>query len=123
MASKGGSGTETQRLLRVAKEEVANGSASSDQEERVTRRQDGHARGAELRADKSFKERLKQMKDYKERHGSFDNMHKIDSSLNDWCSQMRSARRGHPGNLPICNEERIKALNALKFDWNPMQSK
>ena len=51
--SKGG--TEAQQRLRVAKEEVANGSASSDQEERVTRRQDGHARGAELRGDKSFK--------------------------------------------------------------------
>ena len=122
-------GTETQRLLRAAKEAVENGTADHNQEMRVLVAQmvaenivENLNENSKERGDESFKNRLKALKAFLKEHGSYDNMNKLDSSLYYWCVSMRSARRGSASNGMVCNEERIKALNDIKFDWNPNQT-
>jgi len=64
----------------------------------------------------SFKERVEELKAFKEKHGHTRVTKKHDKSLSAFCAHMRSARR-NPGGARTITGDRIKALEDLGFDW------
>jgi len=66
--------------------------------------------------NKSFEERIEQLKAFKEKHGHVCVPGKEDQSLATFCATMRYARR-NPGTGTVINEDRIKALDELGFEW------
>jgi hypothetical protein len=65
----------------------------------------------------TFEERIQQLKEFKERHGHYRVTSRHDRPLALFCSDVRSAHR--PGSKKSLPEERVKALDAIGFEWNP----
>jgi len=65
---------------------------------------------------KSFEERIEDLKAFKAKHGHVRVTMNQDKSLANFCSTMRSARRGTAKGTVIA-EDRIKALDELGFKW------
>jgi len=66
--------------------------------------------------NKSFEERIEELKVFKAKHGHVHVTLKHDKSLGRFCQNVRSARRGKGGRMAI-TDNRIKALDELGFDW------
>ena len=67
--------------------------------------------------NKSFEERLEELKVFREKHGHVRVTAKRGKSLAKFCTHMRSARRGKGTTNTVINEDRITALDELGFDW------
>jgi len=65
--------------------------------------------------NKSFEERIEELKVFKAKHGHGRVTAKQDKSLAVFCKDMRCARRGTGNGL--ITDNRIQALNELGFDW------
>jgi len=72
--------------------------------------------------NKSFEERIEDLKAFKEKHGHIRVTEKHDKSLSNFCKNMRSARRGTKQGKVI-TEDRIKALDELGFEWGHQEIK
>ena len=70
----------------------------------------------------SFEERIAEMKAFKGKHGHVRVTAKYDKSLSTFCTNIRCARRGQ-GTGAAINEDRIKALNKLGFEWGHQEIK
>lgn len=73
--------------------------------------------------DKSFVQRLDELREYKKKYGdlSIPRSGRGNPSLGKWCADMRTAytclHEGKPC-ATLINEERIKCLDDLGFEWN-----
>ena len=68
-------------------------------------------------AQKSFEQRIADLKAYKEKHGHVNVKLSDDKSLYGFCSQMRRARN-NPGKFTkTLTDDRIAILDALGFGW------
>jgi len=65
---------------------------------------------------KWFEERIEELKAFKAKHGHVRVTVKQDKSLGGFCIRMKAARRGK-GDGTVINEDRIKALDELGFEW------
>lgn len=65
----------------------------------------------------SFEERIVQLTAFKEKHGHLKVTCKTDKQLATWCSNMRAARRNPKGTGLHVSEERVRALDAIGFEW------
>jgi hypothetical protein len=63
----------------------------------------------------SFQDRVDALREYKKETGHLSITQKDDKSLFNWCSNIRSARKGKLGLKLTAN--RIAALDAIGFDW------
>ena len=67
-----------------------------------------------------FEERLKSLAEFKNVHGHVNVGEAVDSKLAQFCNQMRTARRKPlPGVTMKLSQDRISALDALGFVWEP----
>lgn len=72
-----------------------------------------------VQKNRSFEERLQELKEFKARHGDLHVTSKQDKSLATFCKAVRYARR-HPDKAKIkVEEDRVTALNQLGFVWEP----
>jgi len=72
-----------------------------------------------VQKNRSFEERLQELKEFKARHGDLHVTSKQDKSLATFCKAVRYARR-HPDKAKIkVGEDRVAALNDLGFIWEP----
>ena len=63
----------------------------------------------------SFIDRVKALRQYKEKHGHLNVTFKANNSLYDWCGNVRNAKKGK---LQLTlTADRIAALDAIGFDW------
>ena len=69
------------------------------------------------RQNKSFDERIEDLKEYVAKHGHADVIPSNDKSLSDFCNNVRYARK-HPGKGISLTEERITQLDAVGFKWS-----
>ena len=69
-------------------------------------------------AKKSFKQRMDELRAYKEKHGHIKVKRSEDKSLYQFCADMRQARNNPEKSTTLINEERIASLDALGFEWN-----
>ena len=77
--------------------------------------------GASSTVYKDFFSRVDELKAYKEKHGHLNVRSKDDSSLYNFCNNLRQARKGKgPYRL---DETRIAALDAIGFNWDPLELK
>ena len=72
--------------------------------------------GFAWKMNKSFEERIEEVKAFKEKHGHVRVTVKHDKSLANFCKDMRCARRGTKTGAVI-TEDRIKALDEVGFEW------
>jgi hypothetical protein len=63
----------------------------------------------------SFQDRVKALSEYKEKNGHLNVTIEDNKKLNDWCANIRNARKG-TGNMKL-TADRIAALDAVGFDW------
>ena len=64
---------------------------------------------------------MEELRAYKEKHGHLNVRSKDDKSLYDFCNNLRQARKGKgPYKL---DETRIAALDAIGFNWDPLELK
>jgi len=98
--------------------EEANDGPQHDDEVNGQERNDSHSEAPwQHIVRKSFEERLEELKAYKAKHGHVRvSTVKHDKSLGKFCASMRSARRGTGATMTM-NEDRIKALDELGFNW------
>jgi hypothetical protein len=78
--------------------------------------------GATRTKDDSFIFRVEELKAHKEKHGHLNIRKKENRSLYDFCRHMREARRAiisGKGSHRKLTEDRIAALDAIGFNWNP----
>jgi len=77
--------------------------------------------------DDKFFDRVDKLSAYKEKHGHLNVRWKDDASLNDFCHHLRQSRRAIlTGKGKINNrldETRIAALDAIGFNWDPLELK
>ena len=73
--------------------------------------------------DKSFEQRIENLRAYKEKHGHVNVKKREDESLYCFCIQMRRARNNPEKSNMLINEERIASLDALGFDWSTSSDK
>ena len=72
---------------------------------------------------KTFHERLKELKEYKEEFGHchVSRNDKDHYSLGSWCHNLRGSFRANQklnnGDVPILSQDKISALNEIGFDW------
>ena len=71
-------------------------------------------RGAQL-----FAQRIDDLQAYKEKHGHVNVKKSEDRSLNDFCRNIRRARKHPEKSNTVINDDRIASLDALGFEWNP----
>jgi len=71
---------------------------------------------------KSFEERLEDLNAFKEKHGNVRVTKRQDKSLGAFCRDMKAARRTGKGTV-VMNEDRIKALDELGFEWGLQEIK
>ena len=69
-------------------------------------------------ADKSFEQRVENLKSYKEEHGHTNVKKGDDKSLNKFCFHMRYARNHPEKSNTVINDDRIASLDALGFEWS-----
>jgi stalled ribosome alternative rescue factor ArfA len=69
--------------------------------------------------DDKFFAQVDKLRAYKEKHGHLNVRRKDDSSLYTFCRHRREARKGK-GTYRL-DETRIAALDAIGFDWNPLE--
>ena len=69
-------------------------------------------------AQKSFEQRIADLKAYKEKHGHVNVKKSEDKSLNNFCNNTRRARNNPEKSTMTLTDERIASLNALGFEWN-----
>jgi hypothetical protein len=75
----------------------------------------GGSSTAASKDDNFFAQKLRA---YKEKHGHLNLSHKDDSSLYNYCNNLRQARKGKGSHR--LDETRIAALDAIGFNWrNP----
>ena len=68
-------------------------------------------------AKKSFKQRIEDLREYKEKHGHINVRKSDDKSLYDFCRKMRQSRK-HPEKASmLINDERRASLDTLGFEW------
>ena len=65
---------------------------------------------------KSFEEHIEELKAFKKKHGHVRVAVNHDTSLYEFCANMRYARR-NPGTGMTITEDKIKALDELGFTW------
>lgn len=73
--------------------------------------------------DKTFDDRIKDLIAFKEEYGHCRVPQKINKSLQTWCAKVRKDHDLPPHERTILNEERIKQLEDLGFEWtnvNPL---
>ena len=70
---------------------------------------------------KSFEERIDTLKAFKAKHGHVRVTAKQDKSLAKFCDNMKSARR-RTRKGTVINDDRIKALDELGFDWGQQKT-
>lgn len=69
------------------------------------------------RVTKSFEQRIKDLRVYKEKNGHVNVKEREDKSLNEFCRNIRRSLK-NPGNSRITlYDDRIASLDALGFDW------
>jgi len=68
--------------------------------------------------EKSFEFRIQQLKAFKIKHGHVRPTKKYDSNLAHFCANIRKARR-NPERAIRITEQRIEALDAIGFEWDP----
>ena len=68
---------------------------------------------------KSFEQRIDDLRAYKEKHGHVNVKQSDDSSLYDFCKNMRQARKNPEKSTMTLSDDRIASLEALGFEWNP----
>jgi hypothetical protein len=78
---------------------------------------DWKSEAAQTRSDR-FQDRVDALIEYKEKNGHIRVKERDDKSLFNWCTNIRSARKGKLG-LTL-TADRIAALDAIGFDWNPI---
>ncbi|KAL9181856.1 hypothetical protein ACHAXT_012199 [Thalassiosira profunda] len=66
---------------------------------------------------KSFSDRLLELQAYKSKHGHLKVANKDDSSLAQFCRNVRSSRGSDKSGTMKLTNERIRALDKLGFDW------
>ena len=71
--------------------------------------------------DDKFFAQVDKLKAYKEKHGHLNVRPKDDQSLYDFCHHVRQARKGK-GSRRL-DETRIAALDAIGFNWDPLELK
>ena len=69
------------------------------------------------RVQKSFEQRIEDLRAYKEKNGHVKVKGSEDKSLYEFCKQMRHARNNPGKSRKLINEERIASLDALGFEW------
>jgi len=72
------------------------------------------------RSDIAFQNQLDALAAYKQEHGNFDGMNTKDKKLAQFCKDMRRARKNPESTNTVCDEDRIAALDALGFEWAPL---
>jgi hypothetical protein len=73
--------------------------------------------------DKTFDDRVKELVSFKEEYGHCRVPQKVNKSLQTWCAKVRKDYDLHPDERRILNEERIKQLEDIGFEWtnvNPL---
>ena len=74
--------------------------------------------------DANFFDRVNELKVFKERHGHLNIRKKEDRSLYGFCNNLRGTRRdmiSGKGSRRKLTEDRIAALDAIGFNWNPLE--
>ena len=66
---------------------------------------------------KSFEQRMDDLRAYKEKHGHVNVKKSDDSSLYEFFSQVRRARKNPEKSTVALTDDRIEGLDALGFDW------
>ena len=69
------------------------------------------------RENKSFAQRIEELKAYKKKHGNVNVKKGEDMSLYEYCRKMRQARNNPGKSSYIMNDDRIASLDALGFNW------
>ena len=64
---------------------------------------------------------MEELRAYKEKHGHLNVSQKEDRSLYNFCSTLRKARKGKCSHT--LDEGRIAALDAIGFNWDPLELK
>ena len=67
---------------------------------------------------KTFHERIEDLKAYKALHGHTNVRKNDDTSLFNWCANMRLAKRDPKKSNALLNKGRIRALNSIGFGWD-----
>ena len=67
--------------------------------------------------NKSFEQRIEDLRAYKEEHGHIRVKRSEDKSLYDFCNHMRRARKDPEKSSMALTDDRISSLDALGFDW------
>ena len=70
----------------------------------------------------SFQDRVKALRQYKEKHGHLNVTFKANKNLNNWCYNIRNARSKSGKGTMKLTQERIEALDAIGFDWRLSKS-
>ena len=74
-------------------------------------------------AKSSFKDRFEDLKAYKEKNGHLYVSWKTDKSLYHWCAKIRCTQKNPEKYVMKLTADRITALDAIGFDWNPVSEK
>ena len=66
---------------------------------------------------KSYEQRIEDLRAYKEKHGHVNVKQKEDKSLYGFCKNIRNARNHPEKSSHLVNDDRISSLDALGFEW------
>ena len=71
-----------------------------------------------MKSNKSFQQRILDLRAYKEKNGHVNVKKSEDMSLNQFCMQMRRTRKNPEKSTMTLTDNRIASLDALGFEWN-----
>ena len=72
---------------------------------------------------KSFAQRMDDLRVYKEKHGHVNVKQSDDKNLSDFCKRMKHARNHPEKSSHLVNNDRIASLDALGFEWAVLPTK
>ena len=73
------------------------------------------------RTNKTFEQRIEDLRAYKEKHGHVKIRQREDKSLYNFCKHARQARSNPEKSNMVLNDDRIASLDALGFDWSAIE--